>query len=212
MKRVLLAALAMAIVLGGCSRNPEPPAAIDAAPVSESSPEAADPIAAPGAAAAAGPASTPAPADPEQMASFLGYGDMRLGSSDAEARQAWGGELDGRASEPQGCHYLTPRWVKNSSELAFMVEGERFVRYDVGTAKEAAPGGGKVGMTAQDLQAMYGTMESAPHKYDEGGRYLSVSASGVAPTRLVFETDAAGTVTSWRVGVLPQVDYVEGCS
>jgi hypothetical protein len=28
----------------------------------------------------------------------------------------------------------------------------------------------------------------------------------------VFETDAGGTVTEWRAGVPPQVDYVEGCS
>ncbi|TQC57293.1 lectin, partial [Pantoea dispersa] len=28
---------------------------------------------------------------------------------------------------------------------------------------------------------------------------------------LVFETDAAGKVVAWRVGLPPQVDYVEGC-
>jgi hypothetical protein len=46
----------------------------------------------------------------------------------------------------------------------------------------------------------------------EGGHYLSIAASGVAPSKLVFETDAAGKVTAWRVGLTPQVDYVEGCS
>jgi len=29
---------------------------------------------------------------------------------------------------------------------------------------------------------------------------------------LLFETDAAGKITRWRVGVPPQIDYVEGCS
>ena len=34
----------------------------------------------------------------------------------------------------------------------------------------------------------------------------------VAPTKLVFEADASGVVSEWRVGLLPEVDYVEGCS
>lgn len=212
MKPVLLTALVMALVLGGCSRDMESPAAAaESAPAPAASP-AEDPMPAPGAGSATDSAPTPAPVDPAQMASFLGYGDMRLGSSADEARRAWGGDLNGSPSEPQGCHYLTPKWVANSSEMGFMIEGDRFVRYDVGTAKEAAPGGGKVGMTAQQLQALYGALDSVPHKYVEGGRYLSLAASGAAPTRLVFETDPAGTVSSWRVGIEPQVDYVEGCS
>ena len=40
----------------------------------------------------------------------------------------------------------------------------------------------------------------------------ALDAGDVAPTRLVFEVDAAGKVTSWRVGLSPQVEYVEGCS
>jgi len=151
-------------------------------------------------------------ADDVGPATLLGYGEMSLGSSAAEMKQAWGGGLDGSATEPQGCHYLTPKWAANSSKLGFMVEGDRFVRYDVGTPKETAPGGGKVGMNEQALAALYGSLEAQPHKYVGGGRYLSRSASGTTPTRLVFETDATGLVTSWRVGMPPQVDYVEGGS
>ena len=51
-----------------------------------------------------------------------------------------------------------------------------------------------------------------PHKYVEGGQYLSVDADAEAPSKLVFETDASGNVTRWRVGLLPQANYVEGCS
>ena len=29
---------------------------------------------------------------------------------------------------------------------------------------------------------------------------------------LVCETDEGGTVTEWRVGVPPYIDYVEGCA
>lgn len=147
------------------------------------------------------------------QASFLGYGDMELGSTVDQAKAAWGGELDGAPAEGTHCYYLTPKWVTKPSDFAFMMEDGKFVRYDVGTDKEIAPGGGRVGMSADELQKMYGgALESTPHKYVEGGQYLSIDASGVAPTKLVFEVDADNKVTAWRVGLLPQADYVEGCS
>ncbi|WP_454832171.1 lectin [Pseudoxanthomonas wuyuanensis] len=161
-------------------------------------------------------ASPTVPSEPPvvySQASFLGYGDMKLGSTIDEAKAAWGGELDGAPAEGTSCHYLTPKWVSKPSDFAFMMEEGKFVRYDVGTDKEIAPGGGRVGMSAEELQQMYGgALESTPHKYVEGGQYLSIDASGVAPTKLVFEVDADGRVTAWRVGLLPQADYVEGCS
>lgn len=196
-----------ALSLAGC--KPE-------APAPDAAPSAAE---APAVDAAASVPETAAPAIPETappsdtQASFTGYGDMKLGSTVDEAKAAWGGELDGKPSEGSTCYYLTPKWAKKASDFAFMAEGGKFVRYDVGTDKEAAPGGGKVGMTIEELQKLYGNaLESSPHKYVEGGKYLSIAASGVAPSKLVFETDAAGKVSAWRVGLTPQVDYVEGCS
>ena len=156
---------------------------------------------------------TAAPAGPVSQASFLGYGDMKLGSTVEEARAAWGGELNGAPMEGTTCHYLWPKWITRPADFAFMMEDGRFVRYDVGTDKETAPGGGKVGMSVEELQKLYGgALKGAPHKYTQGGQYLSMDAGDVAPTRLVFEVDAAGKVTSWRVGLSPQVEYVEGCS
>ncbi len=209
MKATTSLAVVLSFVLYGCQPNSpgEPaPAPVAAAAVSES------PVSPAPESASSADAGNSSMANEVGPATFLGYGDMRLGSSAAEMRQAWGGELAGSATEPQGCHYLTPKSVANSGELGFMVEGDRFVRYDVGTPRETAPGGGKVGMTAQKLEALYGKMETFPHKYVEGGRYLSPSAGGTTLARLVFEADASGNVTSWRVGLPPQVDYVEGCS
>ncbi len=65
-------------------------------------------------------------------------------------------------------------------------------------------------MTEDQLRALYGArLQGSPHKDVEGGKYLSVEAPGGA--KLVFETGADGKVSSWRVGLPPQVDYVEGC-
>ncbi len=163
------------------------------------------------------PATAPVPRQANQapdlgLVRMDGYGDLRFGMTADEAKQAWGGELNGVPAEGGGCYYLTPKWIKVPSEFAFMVEGGKFVRYDIGTDREVAPGGGKVGMGIDELRRLYaGRIEEAPHKYMEGGKYLKVADRNGGDGKLVFATDAGGKVTSWRVGVQPQVDYVEGC-
>src|SRR3546814_3430325 len=105
------------------------------------------------------------------------------------------------------------QWVEIPSDFAFMFENGKFVRYDVGTGREIAPGGGKVGMSVDEIRSLYaGRVEETPHKYVEGGKYLGVEDISGGKGKLVFATDGDGKVTSWRVGVQPQVDYVEGCS
>lgn len=153
------------------------------------------------------PATKPAPAT--GRARFDGYGALRFGMDEADAREAWDGGLNGDASD--GCHYLNPDGVQAPSYLAFMFDGGRFVRYDVGNDEEAAPGGGRRGMDTDEIDALYpGRVQAQPHKYTDG-QYLRIEdadGDGV----LVFETDAAGKVTEWHAGLPPQVDYVEGCS
>lgn len=200
--------LVMAVtLLSACQRDPAAAPATEPQTTATATPMAEAPAPTPAA------DDTAAPAGPVSQASFLGYGDMKLGSTVDEARAAWGGELNGAPMEGTTCHYLWPKWISRPADFAFMMEEGRFVRYDVGTDKETAPGGGKVGMSVEELQKLYGgALKGAPHKYTQGGQYLSMDAGDVAPTRLVFEVDAAGKVTSWRVGLSPQVEYVEGCS
>ena len=200
--------LVMAVtLLSACQRDPAVAPATEPQTTATATPMAEAPAPTPAA------DDTAAPAGPVSQASFLGYGDMKLGSTVEEARAAWGGELNGAPMEGTTCHYLWPKWITRPADFAFMMEDGRFVRYDVGTDKETAPGGGKVGMSVEELQKLYGgALKASPHKYTQGGQYLSMDAGDVAPTRLVFEFDAAGKVTSWRVGLSPQVEYVEGCS
>jgi len=150
----------------------------------------------------------------QALARFDGYGDLKLGMTADEVRQHWGGELDGGPdadSGPDGCYYLLPKWADNAREFGFMFEHDKLVRYDSGNPKELAPGGGRVGMTAEEISRLYPDAQAQPHKYVEGGQYLRVSQPGGAAA-LLFETDETGKVTRWRVGVPPAVDYVEGCS
>jgi hypothetical protein len=175
-------------------------------------PSAALPSAATSAVQPAMATSAPATAAPETMARYDGYGDVRFGMDEVAFGKAWSGEL--KATTPaQGssCLYKRPAWVKAPSDFSFMFEGSHFVRYDIGTAKEAAPGGGKVGMDEAQIRALYGArVEAQPHKYVDGAKYLRIAAPQGAGM-LVFETDAQGKIARWHVGVPPQVDYVEGC-
>ena len=170
----------------------------------------------PSAAASAPAPSTTAEAAEESQSSdglprFDGYGDMRFGMDEAAFRRAWQGDLAGTVDAAGGCSVLRPVWVKQPRDFGFLFEQGRFARYDVGTAKEPAPGGGKVGMDVAGIRALYGDrMQVAPHKYVAGAQYLRVAAPD-GKSALVLETDATGTVTRWRVGVPPQIDYVEGC-
>ena len=147
------------------------------------------------------------------MATFVGYGDIKFGTLAADMGKAWGGELKEAGKDYNAnCYFMTPIWVTTPAEFNFMISDGRFARVGTESAKYAAPGGGKVGMREAQLQALYNhALKASPHKYTDG-KYLSIAASGVAPTKLVFETDANGVVTEWRVGLLPEVDYVEGCS
>ncbi|WP_426700882.1 lectin [Rhodanobacter sp. Col0626] len=185
------------LLMGGCG-NSDPSAS-------------APPMPAPSASPAIKPVAPPPPADPSTLARYDGYGDMRFGMDEAAFDKAWGGELKGAPEQDSSCFYKTPKWVKLSADFAFMFEGGRFVRYDVGTAKESAPGGGKVGMSEAQVRALYGErVETQPHKYVAGAKYLRVAAPEGSDV-LVFETDARGKVTRWHAGMPPQVDYVEGC-
>jgi hypothetical protein len=206
MKPLLPLTAALLLALAACKPADAPPAPADSTPPTASTPARSQPASLPEPGEASG-----APAS-SQLATFAGYGDLKLGSTTEQARQAWGGELNSSTpSEAGACYQLTPKWATDKADVAFMIEGDHFVRYDVTTAKEVAPDGGKVGMTEAELRALYGArLQAIPHKYVEGGKYLSVEAPGGA--KLVFETDADGKVTSWRVGLPPQIDYVEGCA
>lgn len=157
----------------------------------------------------------PAPVDGNAArgeARFDGYGPARFGMSAEEVTRAWDGELDGNPAEGQGneCFHLSPAGQPGIADFALMFEGGKFVRYSVANDSMTAPGGGEVGMDAGQLKALYPDAVQQNHKYVEGGHYLRVGQAdgdGV----LVLETDAADVVTEWRVGVPPQVDYVEGC-
>ena len=211
MKFTMPALALLTIALAACSDRA--PVADDAAtpPVTDQPAQDMPPATAP---TPTLPASDPTmpPAANSADARFDGYGDMRFGMSAEEVKKAWVGELNGAPGAGEVCYFLSPTWVKTPAEFALMIENDKLVRYGTESSKFGAPGGGKVGMTTDEIRRLYsGRVEEQAHKYEEGGKYLRVkdtAGSGV----VLFETNAAGKVDEWRVGLPPQVDYVEGCS
>jgi hypothetical protein len=208
---LLLLAAATSLAACNADRPPAPAASAPAATAPSATTPAGTPPSQDAGATQPSPTPAPAPAPGSGLAHYDGYGDMHFGMTEVEARKAWGGALNGEPGD--GCHYLNPAWEKAPSYFAFMFDGGKFVRYDVGNDKEIAPGGGRRGMTEAEIDAAYpGRVEKSPHKYVNGGKYLRVKADDGSSGVLVFETDAAGKVSEWHAGLAPQVDWIEGCS
>jgi len=191
-------ALLLPLALAACS-DPPPPAVTQTPPAQPAPVTPAPPPPAPEVAPMTPAAALPADAAP---AGFDGYGATRLGMSEAELRTAHAGTpLEGDAAH-DGCYMLF------SDEVGYMLDGGRFVRYSSSEAGPAGPGGIHVGATRQDVLRAHPNAVEEPHKYVEGGRNLVVADGD---RKYVFETDAAGVVTKWRVGVVPAIDRVEDC-
>ncbi|WP_429001904.1 lectin [Xanthomonas campestris] len=208
----LLGVMGLMLAVAGCNRADEPPAAAPAPAAAQHAPASDRPTGAvPPATAPAGTFPPHLRQQPTTLARMDGYGDLRLGMDAAQARAAWGGGLRGEPASDGGCYLLRPQWADDARRFGFMFDGGHLVRYQTNAPKEVAPGGGKVGMTLDQLRALYPDgLQAQPHKYVPGAQTLR-HADAATQSALVFETDAGGKVSSWRVGQAPQVDYVEGC-
>ena len=200
------AAPAPASIAPATTATTAPPPATTALPATSATAMPAPP------ATVAAPATTgPMPA--EGAITFDGFGPAHWGASEEQIRQAWGKDLEGGPTEPESCHYLFPQpRSQGGYRLAFMVEAGKFSRIDVRAPEIVAPGGGRVGMDKADLHRLYPAITEQKHKYVEGGLNLRGMDPAGGQGVIVFEVDPAGKVIAWRVGVPPQVDYVEGCS
>lgn len=207
----MLPTVALLIVLAACNREPAVDANATATPANTPARAAGD---APQE-AAAGSAPSP-PIAPDAIA-YFGFSTAPFGSDEKMLRSAWSGELTRQGPEQaDGCYYLYP--VAASQEpgrppIGFMFEGGRFVRIDVDDPALVAPGGGRIGMGTHEIATRYvQRAEVQPHKYVDGAQYLRVPDAGGSGQVLLFETDADGRVIRWRIGMPPQIDYVEGCA
>jgi hypothetical protein len=153
------------------------------------------------------PPSSPDSARPGRE-SFSTVPPLRVGMSEAEARRALGMPASTSASSDE-CRYLD---TKGKSRVYVMLVRDSVARLDVRDSTIATGAGAHVGdPEARVLELYRGRVATEPHKYVSGGHYLVVNAPTDTAMRLVFETDGK-RVTSYRVGRMPEVMWVEGCS
>jgi hypothetical protein len=168
-------------------------------------------------AAAADSAPAPAGAPGGWRLSETGIGPLRVGMSPAEAGTALGAEFagDGTAEPgvPDACEYA--RSAALPPGVMVMLVGGRVARVEVDSGATTSAAGVRIGDAEARVRELYRGRELRvqPHKY-EAGQYLIVLPQSPRDTlhRIVFETDSAGVVKRFRGGVIPPVEYVEGCS
>ncbi|MCC5666396.1 hypothetical protein LC653_21370 [Nostoc sp. CHAB 5784] len=141
-----------------------------------------------------------------------GVGQVRVGMTVSQAAKAATTKLIGDALN-NNCYYVKPEWEPKN--LGFMVTEGRISRVDVWRdGKITTLKGAKIGDTETRIKFLYpGQIKVTPHKYVQGGHYLTLIPKDRADQnyRVVFETDGK-RVTQFRSGKLPEVEFVEGCS
>lgn len=202
MPRLLCLSMATALALSACAPREE---AAAPAPVAVSPPPAPTPVA---------PAVADAVKNDPAVVNFDGFGPAKFGDDEEAVRQSWGRPLvAGTPAEGASCYQLAMDPLPEKGRgVSFLFEDGGFSRYDVDSTTLVAPGDIVVGAKADAVKTAFGArVEEQPAKYVEGGKVLVVKPEGDSDTRLMFDVDANGVVTSWRIGRPPQIYYVEGC-
>lgn len=137
------------------------------------------------------------------------FGPLRVGMTVAEAAAAMGGGFAAPRGYDGGCGYAT--LTKAPAGLAVMLEGGKIARFEVRSGGIKTAEGAGIGDSETRIKGLYGsTVASTPHKYVQGGHYLTVKPSSSSTNRIVFETDGT-RVTEYRSGKTPEVEQVERC-
>jgi hypothetical protein len=133
---------------------------------------------------------------------------LRYGMSAHDAAIAAGAASP--APPDTGCAFWVPAGAP--AGLRFMIENGVLVRADVDSAGVPTLQGVQVGSSVDSVIAAFGEqLQVSPHKYqwESGWKYLTVAPDSMH--RVVFEVDSH-SVRTYRAGLLPAVEYVEGCS
>ena len=140
-----------------------------------------------------------------------GVGPVRTGWSLAQLNAAIGEQLRPTYDVNPECDYVDPAALPPG--IALMVERDTVVRIDVDTTGITTLEGAGVGDTEARVRELYkGRVQVQPHKYTGPvGHYLVVTWPGDTLRLLIFETDGE-KVVSYRAGIRPAVEYVEGCA
>ena len=146
------------------------------------------------------------------VVSETGAGPIRAGMTLLQAAAVLGAPPPDTTKLERACDYVELRGAPPG--VGFIAVEGYVARVDVDTSAVATDRGARVGDTEERVRSLYaGRVQVEPHKYDDRGHYLVVRPVATADSghRLIFETDGV-RVKRYRVGLLPAVAWVEGCS
>lgn len=155
--------------------------------------------------------SSPPPAGTSFTISPNGFGPLRVGMTVAQAAKAMGGGFGAPKGYSGGCGYAV--LTKAPAGLAVMLQDGKIARFEVRNGGIKTAAGARIGDTEARIKSLYGSaVASTPHKYVQGGHYLTVTPPTPvdAAYKTIFETDGK-TVTEYRSGKSPEVEQVERC-
>jgi hypothetical protein len=136
-----------------------------------------------------------------------GWGAVHVGMSVRELR-AEGFHLAEQFTDADDCAYLQS---SKTPDLRVMVEGGRVVRVETEQASISTDRGVRVGHTLAQVRREYpDRIVERRHQYADDGSYLIIYTTDRRRALLLEVIN--GKVVGIRGGVLPAVEYVEGCS
>lgn len=170
------------------------------------------------------PTTTTAPVDVNIITSE-GWNTLRVGMTRAEVTAAVGATATPGAvggPDPQACDLFHPANAPEGMLVMIQQGVLTSITLRNNTSLKTERGFG-IGDFASAIKATYGaSAQSMPHRYVEGGEYITVWTTGAPPNATTYvqnpsargiryETDAQGRVTGVHAGG-DSIQNVEGCS
>ena len=146
----------------------------------------------------------------------VGYRNVQFGMTAVQAKAAFDGTLqepenfanpDFYTEEDKWCYYLTPE--TESPGVFFMVVNGIVQRVDIDASDISTDLGARIGMNFTQVEALYPKFQRKPNFYNYPTQDLIVQLSD--KTKAVFEQDRDEIIRTYRVGVMPAIEFVEGC-
>lgn len=147
--------------------------------------------------------------NPGKIISFKGYQKIEIGKSIQTIAKATGFKFkkDSEAKEDFECTYAA---TPSLPGMYLMLVKGVVVRIDVDKGDYTTPEGAKLGDSEKTIKKLYPKAEIEGQKYVPEGHYITVRSSDKRHA-LLFETDGK-KVTAFRVGRMPEIEWVEGCN
>ncbi len=145
---------------------------------------------------------------PGKVLTFKGYKNIEIGMKIKDVVKATG--LVFSYDSPPEDNECTYAYTKSLPGLYLMVIDGVVARIDADKGDYRTPEGAKQGDSEKTIRKLYPKVEVEGQRYVPEGHYLIVRSPD-GSRAIIFDTDGK-KVTAFRVGRMPEVEWVEGCN